>query len=313
MGDGYYCTGKSGQVFFLGLTAVYVKVVGGRGRSNRFISGPRGEAGKRKQGDGTMRKIIAVWFLIISTMMIGCSSRPESNLENTRPPLTEAQINDIIRTATDSVIVDVDFSQISKPAPTQQSAINERMRRLGENLQGLVTMDNKSVVVARIDGEAVTASEWYWEKTTEVVRAEYAHESIPSNEEIFNDLIETKVISSTARGLGIYPPEEQIAEYIADQQKYMENLKPEEMTILIQAWNISEDEYFSLVEGRYADSLAKINWGVYLRQYGDETQDNEEGYTPQSPSWIDSDRIAPLIDKAVVEITPEGRQLGISY
>lgn len=240
-------------------------------------------------------------------------SGPQSNLEKTRPTLTEAQINDIISTATDSVIADVDFSQISKPAPAQQTAINERMRRLGENLQGLVTMDNKRVVVARVNGEALTASDWYWEQTTEVMRAEYAHESIPSNEEIFKDLIETKVISSTARDLGIYPPEEQVAAYITDQRKYMENLQPEEMTMLIQAWNISEDEYFSLVEGRYADSLAKINWGVYLRQYGDEVQDKEEGYTAQSPSWIDADKIAPLIDKANVEITPEGHQLGLSF
>ena len=63
----------------------------------------------------------------------------------------------------------------------------------------------------------------------------------------------------------------------------------------------------------HADSLAKINWGVYLRQYGNEVQDKEEGYTAQSPSWIDADKTAPLIAKAVVEITPEGRMLGLSY
>ncbi len=260
-----------------------------------------------------MRRIISIWFLVMITMITGCWSEPESNLDTTRPTLTEAQINDIIRTATDSVIAEVDFSQISKPTPAQQAAINERMRRLGESLQGLVTMENKSVVVARINGESVTASEWYWEKTNKIVQAEYHHQSVPSNEEVFNDLVETKIISSTARDLGIYPPEEQVAAYIADQRKYMENLQPEEMTILIQAWNISAEEYFLLVEDRYADSLAKINWGVYLRQYGDEAQDKEEGYTAQSPSWIDADKIAPLIDKANVEITPEGRQLRLSY
>ena len=93
----------------------------------------------------------------------------------------------------------------------------------------------------------------------------------------------------------------------------MEILKPEEITILIQAWGISEDEYFLLMEDRFADSLAKINWGVYLGKYEDEAQEDEQGYVSKSPYWIDDDKIKPLLEKAKVEVTSEGRQLGISY
>ncbi len=261
-----------------------------------------------------MRKLVIILLLFMITILNACSNGRESNnFEDSQQPLTKAQIDEIITAATESAIVDIDFSQISKPDPVQQTEINERMHCLGEKLKGKVTIENRDIVVARVNGETITASNWYWEKINKILQAEFNNKSIPSDAEILNDLIETKVISSAARSLGIYPPESQIRAYIADQQKYMEILKPEEITILIQAWGISEEEYFLLMENRFADSLAKINWGVYLEKYEDEAQEDEQGYVAKSFSWISDDRIKPLLEKAQVEITSEGRQLGISY
>lgn len=261
-----------------------------------------------------MRKLVIILLLFIITILTGCSNiRESNNFEDSKQRLTKTQVDEIIKAATESVIVDVDFSQISKPNPVQQREMNERMRGLGEQLKEKVTIENKKIIVARVNGETITASDWYWEKTNKIIQAEYNNKSIPSGTEILNDLIETKVISSTARNLGIYPPEEQVKAYIADQQKYMEILKPEEMTTLIQAWGISEEDYFLLMEDRFADSLAKINWGVYLEKYEDDAQEDEQGYVAKNPSWIDDDRIKPLLEKAKVEVTSEGRQLGISY
>ncbi|MCK9313758.1 MAG: SurA N-terminal domain-containing protein [Methanocorpusculum sp.] len=261
-----------------------------------------------------MRKLVIILLIFIITILNGCSNVHESNnFEDSKQPLTKAQIDEIITAATESVIVDVDFSQISKPNPLHQTEINERMQCLAEKLKGKVTMENASIVVARVNGETITASDWYREKINKILQAEYNNKSIPSDAEILNDLIETKVISSTARSLGIYPPEDQVKAYIADQQKYMEILKPEEITILIQAWGISEEDYFLLMEDRIADSLAKINWGVYLEKYEDEVQEDDQGYVAKSPFWIDDDKIKPLLEKTKVEVTSEGRQLGISY
>lgn len=261
-----------------------------------------------------MRKLVIILLLFIITILSGCSNfRESSNFKDPQQPLTKAQVDEIITTATDSIIVDVDYSQISKPDPVQQTEINERMHSLGDKLKGKVTIENRNIVVARVNGETITVLDWYWKKTNKIIQAKNNNKSIPSNAEILNDLIETKVISSTARSLGIYPPEDQIKAYIADQQKCMEILKPEEITILIQAWGISEDEYFLLMEDRFADSLAKINWGVYLGKYEDEAQEDEQGYVSKSPYWIDDDKIKPLLEKAKVEVTSEGRQLGISY
>lgn len=266
------------------------------------------------RGDNIMKKITIIWLLFMLTILTGCSNANQSNnAKNPRPALTKAQINEIITAATESVIVDVDFSQIPKPDPAQQKEINERMRYLGENLKGKVTIENRKIIVARVNGEPITASDWYWKNTNKIVQAKYKNKSIPSNTEILNDLIETKVISSTARSLGLYPPKEQAKAYIDDQRKYMENLQPEEITILIQAWGISEEEYFLLMEDVYADSLAKINWGVYLDKYENNTPDNEQGYAVKSPSWIDDDKIKPLVEKAEVQVTSEGHQLGISF
>lgn len=259
-----------------------------------------------------MRKLVIILLLFIITILSGCSNVHESNnFEDSKQPLTKAQVDEIITAATESIIVDVDYSQISKPDSVQQTEINERMRCLGEKLKGKVTIENINIVVARVNRENITASDWYWEKINNTLQAEYNNKSLPSDAEILNDLIETKVISSTARSLGIYPPDDQVKAYIADQQKYMEILKPEEITILIRAWGISEEDYFLLMEDRFADSLAKINWGVYLEKYEDEAQEDEQGYVAKSPSWIDDDRIKPLLEKAKVEVTSEGRQWGI--
>lgn len=252
------------------------------------------------------RKLFIIWLLFIITISTGCSNVQEA-------PLTKTQVDEIITAATESVVVDIDYSQIIKPDPAQQTAINERMRCLGEKLKGKVTMENKNIIVARVNGEPVTASDWYWEKANKIIQAEYNQKSIPSDTEILNDLVEAKVISSMARSLGLYPPEKQVKTYLADQQKYMDIVKPEEITILFQAWGIPEQEYLLLMEDRYTDSLAKINWGVYLEKYEDDAQEEKQGYVAESPAWIDDDRIKPLLEKAKVEITPEGHQLGISY
>ncbi len=260
-----------------------------------------------------MKRIIIVCLLfIIPVLSAGCWQTDQANgIKDAPPPLTEAEIDEIIASATKSVIVDIDLSQVSKPDPAQQRELNERMRFFGESLKGKVTLENKKIVVARVNGEFVFASDWYLEEIDTIVRAKYGNKDTPSNAEIFNDLIETKVISSTARSLGIYPPEEQIKAYIADQRKYMEELQLEEIIILIQAWGISEEEYYLLMEDRFADSLAKINWGVYLNKYDNEMQDDKQGYIVESPARIDADKIKPLVEKAKVEVTSEGRHLGL--
>lgn len=259
-----------------------------------------------------MRRSIIIGLLFIITVFSGCSNINESNqTQDTAQPLTQAQINEIITAATESLIVDVDLSSITKPDPAQQAEINQRMKSLGEMCKGTVTIENKDMVIARVNGEPITASDWYWEKNNKTVQAEYKQEPVPSDEEIFDRLIQVKAITGTARNLGLYPPEEQVKAYIADQRKYMDQLQPEEIIILMKSWDISEEEYFLLMEDRFADSLAKVNWGVYLNKYGELKDD--QGYVVKSPLWIDNDTILPLLEEMKVEITSEGRQLGISY
>ncbi len=126
-----------------------------------------------------MKKIVIVLLLFIIIILNGCSNVDESNnIKDSRQPLTRAQVDEIITTATKSIIVDVDYSQISKPDAVQQTEINERMRRLGENLKGKVTIENKNMVVARVNGETISASDWYWEKINNTLQAEYNNKSM---------------------------------------------------------------------------------------------------------------------------------------
>ena len=103
-------------------------------------------------------------------------------------------------------VVDVDVSQISKPNPVQQTEINERMHSLGEKLKGKVTIENRNIVVARVNGETITASNWYWEKINKILQAEFNNKSIPSDAKILNDLIETHSDKPCCRRLRLFPP-----------------------------------------------------------------------------------------------------------
>jgi small GTP-binding protein len=254
-----------------------------------------------------MRNTILIWLLLTVTILTGCTNSQQSNnIKDIDKPLTQSQINEIIATSNEGLIKDIDLSEVTKPDPDQQAEINQKMRSLGEKLKGKVTIENTNIVVARVNGEAVTSADWYFEKNWEAGKAENKNEPAPSNEKIFNNLLKLKVVSSTARKLGLYPPDDQINAYMADQRKYMEKLRLEEITVLLKAWNISEEEYFLLMEDRFIDSLAKANWGVYLQKY---LQEEEQGYAEKSPLWID-DKIISLLEQAEVVVTPEGRQLG---
>lgn len=260
-----------------------------------------------------MRNTIIIWLLFMIMILTGCSNLHESNkIKDTDQPLTRSQINEIISVTNESLIKEIDLSQVTKTDPTIQADINEKMRHLGENFKGKVTIENTNIVIARVNGESITASDWYYEKNWEIGKAENRNKRIPSNEEIFNNLIKAKVISSTARKLGLYPPEDQVNAYIADQRKIMEQLKPEEITVLLNTWNISEEEYLLLMKDRFTDSLAKVNWLIYLEKYGD-NQEDVQGYMVKSPPGIDDDKIMSLLEEAEVELTSEGYQLGINY
>ncbi len=188
-----------------------------------------------------MRNTILIWLLLMVTILTGCTNSQQANNIKEKP-LTHSQINEIIATSNEGLIKDIDLSEVTKPDPDQQAEINQKMRNLGEKLKGKVTIENTNIVIARVNGEAVTAADWYFEKNWEAGKAENKNEPAPSNEEIFNNLLKLKVVSSTARKLGLYPPDNQINAYMDDQRKYMEKLRLEENTVLLKAWNISEEE-----------------------------------------------------------------------
>lgn len=257
------------------------------------------------------RNTILIGLLFMLTLLTACSNTQESNkAEEINQKLTQAQINEIITATNESLIQEIDFSQITKPDPEQQAEVNEKMRKLGEKLKGQVTIENTNIVVAQVNGEPITASDWYFEKASETQKAENKKKRIPPDKEILNNLIQDKVINSEARKLGLYPPEEQLEAYLADQRNYMEKLQLEEIKVFLKAWGVSEEEYLLLMRDRFTSSLAKANWGNYLDKYGD-APEAEHGYVAKSPLRIGDDKIKPLLAEAKVEVSSEGRQLGL--
>ncbi|MEA1961003.1 MAG: hypothetical protein U9N81_06965 [Bacillota bacterium] len=259
-----------------------------------------------------MRNTIIIWLLFTITILSGCSNaNPSNEITDTAQPLTRSQIDEIITATNGSMIQEIDFSQVTKSDPAQQADMNEKMRHLGEKLNGKVTIENTNIVIARVNGEAITASDWYFEKSWEVGKAETRNKRIPSDKELFNNLIKAKAISSTARSLGLYPPEDQVNAYMADQRKCLEELKPEELTVLLNTWSVSEEEYLLLMRDCYTDSLANVNWHIYLEKYEDHQEDVQK-YTVKNPQKIYDDKIMKLVEEAEVEVTSEGYRLGIS-
>ncbi len=256
-----------------------------------------------------MKNIIVFVFclVIIAITLSGCSQQSNNKIDIDKQ-LTQSQIDEIISLTNEGLIKDIDYSKVTRPDPEEQAKINNKCRNLGESLKGRVTIENMAIIIAHINGEAVTLSEWHYEKISEITKSENMNKPVPSDEEIFNNLLKIKTISSTARKLGLYPPVDQINTYLADQKKCMAMMELEEIAVLLDAWDISEEEYLLLMEDRFADNLAKTNWGIYFDKYSN-ISEKEAGYLAKSPLWIDENIIEPLLENAKVELTPEGRQL----
>ena len=95
-------------------------------------------------------------------ILTGCTNSQQANNIKDKP-LTHSQINEIIAATNEGLIKDIDFSKVTKPDPAQQAEINQKLRNLGEKLKGKVTIENTNIFIARVNGEAVTASYWYYE------------------------------------------------------------------------------------------------------------------------------------------------------
>lgn len=253
------------------------------------------------------RYVVSVLLLVV--VLSGCSAaKTSAGSDKAVKPLSQAEIQAIIRETNKSLIGNV-LSPDDKPSPAEQARANEMMQKLGKALKDKATVDNRSVILARVDGEALTAFDWYYRKGWEMGKAENSARPVSSDREILDELIEIKAITSAARQLGLYPPVAQIEAYVADQRRIMNAVKPEEIFVMLDAWGISEEEYYELMKGVWTDSLARTNWCFYMKKHVLPHAPKESSVTDVNELY--NNQAARLREKAKVEITPAGRALGL--
>ena len=64
-----------------------------------------------------------------------------------------------------------------------------------------------------------------------------------------------------AKKQGLYPSEKDINNYINEQKEMMKNKEmSNDLFYILKGWQISENEYFDLMKGIWADSIAISNW-----------------------------------------------------
>lgn len=255
-----------------------------------------------------MKRYVVLVLLLVMALS-GCSAAKTSGgSDEVVKPLSQPEIQAIIRKTNKSLIGNV-LLQSDRLSPAEQARTNEMMQKLGKALKDKATVANQSVILARVDGEPLTASDWYYRKGWEIAKAENRARPVPSDREILNELIEIKAISSAARRLGLYPPADQIEAYVTDQRRIMNAVKPEEIYVMLDAWGISEEEYYELMKGIWTDSLARTNWCFYLDKYVLPQAPKES--READPNEFCNNQAARLREKAKVEITPAGHDLGL--
>ncbi|MGE5398507.1 MAG: hypothetical protein ACM3MK_13365, partial [Chitinophagales bacterium] len=185
-----------------------------------------------------------------------------------------------------------------------KDAALENLYQLGLAFNGKVTKSNSKVILMQIDGEPITLSEWHYFQAGDKVQAVgHGDKLLPTNKDIMHNLIGRKAAVAAAKKAGVYPSEDIIQAYVDEQRRI--SLKEPDMEALLTGWGIQDDEYFMLMKGIWADSLAIQNWHEKILQgkMHQKPGEGSETYQKRLLKFYDQ-KTEELIKKAkVVKVT----------
>lgn len=196
-----------------------------------------------------------------------------------------------------------------------QDIRNQVHLRLGTDLGQTVRIDDKNTILAIVNGETISLSEFNYSSTFEVSKAKEMGCVAPDKKAIFRDLVERKCKVAAARQVDMYPSDDEITDYVVEQRKLMDGDGGSDVKQLLTGWGISTEDYFSLMRGTWADSIAIERWysKTITEKVGEpNNQEDFTAYTERATNLY-NEIITELIDKSTIQITETGKVMGLAY
>lgn len=190
---------------------------------------------------------------------------------------------------------------------------NDVLLNLGEALNKAVIPGNE-LIIAYVNDEPIFLNEFNYYKAFDQQKAKELNELVPNNRIIFDQLVKRKINVELAKKQGLYPSEKDINNYINEQKEMMKNKEmSNDLFYILKGWQISENEYFDLMKGIWADSIAISNW--FERNYApllsiteDQEKDEKANEIVMQNSKVE---IVEQQKLAKIVITDGGRELGL--
>jgi len=254
------------------------------------------------------------WYLIISTSLViifVISLWGNASIAKT--------LSNIFELSGNISVVELPLDHIINPEKTPSvieiGDSTEASYKLGEAYREAgFSINNKDLVIAYVNEEPITFNEFAHIKAFDEGAAYNLAYAAPSEEQIFYKLVLRKIKVIEARRQNLYPSDSEISDYIKEQKELMA-LKDVSADVesLLKGWGISEDEYFSLMRGIWADLIAtdKLTEKIVVPRYV-QADTVEEDIRKNYSIYLDYEQeLLSLYEQAKITITDEGYARGI--
>ncbi|MDD2586787.1 MAG: hypothetical protein PHT79_09795 [Syntrophomonadaceae bacterium] len=171
----------------------------------------------------------------------------------------------------------------------------------GKRLKNLVTFDNNKVILAYVNNEPISLSDFNWVQNDPGQKH--------STQRVFKCLADWKIQAAAARALNLYPDKIEILQCLENEKQYLMNNKY--FKAALKGWGISFDEYVEITKGQMKDKLAIGKWQAHL-------YDNVIPKLPDDKSPSLDEAPAFFVEEAIkeyggldVRIIEAGEELGL--
>ena len=171
----------------------------------------------------------------------------------------------------------------------------------GKRLKNLVTFDNNKVILAYVNNEPISLSDF------NLVQNDPGQKH--STQGVFKYLVDWKIQAAAARALNLYPDKTEILQCRENEKQYLMNNKY--FKAALKGWGISFDEYVEITMGQMKDKLAIGKWQAHL-------YDNVIPKLPDEKSPSLDEAPAFFVEEAIreygdldIQITKAGKKIGL--
>lgn len=182
---------------------------------------------------------------------------------------------------------------------------------LGEQLRDSTSSDEARKNVCVVNGTNISVFEWKYFSAFDIGRAKNFNLKTPTSEGIFEEIINRKIIVAEARKSNLYPSNQEIDDYVAEQRQLNNQISDlTDIDYLLKGWGISEEQYYAYMRNIWADSIAIEKWNskyiIPELTKDKDYYDSMKEYNEKLELFLTDAK-----SKSVITITPDGTHLNL--